>query len=356
MRICVINPNYYRSSGVTMAIRRIHEAVSPYGMDAYFVNCRYGSEEEELSWIPPHRMEHLPLMSLNPLAFMRSIMRLRRLLDRWDIQLIHVHHRRLSILLTALEPLLRRPILYSGNLTSPFSLTFWLLSPRHAIAVTNSVRDNLMATTRTRNVEILGNPTPFPDTCPSMDVAKVRRRAVCVARLVPVKGHQTLIDAWALLRDRGVANELVLVGEGPLRESLEARSQALGLADLITFRGFVSDVRSDYEQALFAILASSIEGQGIVTIEAAAAGRASLLTDVDGSRDCLPPNRALPNGLPYGKAEALADALQFWFANPEAVAEEGRTFFDFHQALNSSKVLGEKYAAAYQRTGPRSKH
>lgn len=350
MNICVINPNYYRSSGVTMAIRRIHEAVQPYGIENHFISCRYGDEEEDVSWMAPERLEHLALMSGRPRVFWHSVKRLKRLLDAWDIDLIHVHHRRLSMVLTALQPLLRRPVLYSGNLTYGFSTPFWLLSPRRAIAVTHSVRDNILATTRTRDIEILGNPTPFPPQCPAIDPNTVRRRAVCVARFVPVKGHATLIEAWALLRDRGIDAELVLVGEGPLRQDLEQKSQALGLGDRVVFRGYVSDVRNEYAQSLFAILVSSIEGQGIVTIEAAAAGRASLLTDVDGSRDCLPTQRRLPNALPYGDAGALAEALAIWFADPAAVAREGHAFFDFHQGLNSSKVLGRQYAVAYERS------
>lgn len=349
MNICVINPNYYRSSGVTVAIRRIHEAVQPHGVRNSFISCGYGDEEEDVSWISPDRLRRLNLMSAHPLVFWRSVRQLKRLLDQWNIDMIHVHHRRLSMVLSALQPLLRRPVLYSGNLTYGFSAPFWLMSPRRAIAVTPSVRDNILSTTRTRDVEILGNPTPFPDQCPGIDLAQVSRRAVCVARLVPVKGHQTLIEAWGLLRDRGVDAELVLIGEGPLRETLEQQCKALGLGDRVVFRGYVADVAGEYARSLFAVLVSSIEGQGIVTIEAAAAGRASLLTDVDGSRDCLPQERRLPNGLPYGDAGALAEALAVWFADPAAVAEEGRRFFEFHRAVNSSQVLGLKYTEIYKR-------
>ncbi len=197
MNICVINPNYYRSSGVTMAIRRIHEAVQPHGIENSFISCSYGDEEEDVSWIAPDRLKHLSLMSGHPLVFWRSVRQLKHLLDAWNVDLIHVHHRRLSMLLSALRPLLRRPVLYSGNLTYGFSVPFWLVSPRRAIAVTPSVRDNILSTTRTRDVEILGNPTPFPDPCPVIDLAAVSRRAVCVARLVPVKGHETLLEDWA---------------------------------------------------------------------------------------------------------------------------------------------------------------
>ncbi|RYF45437.1 MAG: glycosyltransferase [Comamonadaceae bacterium] len=340
--------SFFRSSGVTVAIRRIHEAVQPYGVENYFVNCGYGGDgEDDLTWQPPGRIENLPLMSGRPATVWRALTQLKRLLDAWNIDVIHVHHRRLSMLLTLFSPYLGRTLLYSGNLTYKFSLPFWLLSPARAVAVTQSVKENILSTTRTRDVTVLGNPTPFPDR--SVDAVKrPQRRAVCVARFAPVKGHATLIEAWKTLRDRGVDAELVLIGEGPLRQALEDQCRALGLSDRVAFRGYTADVRSEYEAALFAVLVSAIEGQGIVTIEAAAAGRASLLTDVDGSRDCLPPDRQLPNAVPFGDPARLADALFSWFADADAVVEEGKRFRAFHQKINSSQVLGRRYADVYQ--------
>ena len=54
--------------------------------------------------------------------------------------------------------------------------------------------------------------------------------AVWVGRMVPVKGLDVLLDAVSLLRRRGVSLRVVLVGDGPLRESLEVRVAELGLS------------------------------------------------------------------------------------------------------------------------------
>ena len=130
---------------------------------------------------------------------------------------------------------------------------------------------------------------PFSQDAAGIDLDGVRSRAVCIARLEPVKGHTYLLAAWKLLRDRGYHYELDLVGRGSLRTVLEAQAQRDGTHELIRFLGFNADVSSVIGQGLFAVLVSEVEGQGIVTLEAAAAGRPSLLTAVPGLIDLLPP-------------------------------------------------------------------
>jgi len=62
---------------------------------------------------------------------------------------------------------------------------------------------------------------------------------LCPAGLLPVKGHRYLIEAIGLLRDRGLPAELLLAGEGELREDITAQVAALELADRVTLLGAV---------------------------------------------------------------------------------------------------------------------
>lgn len=349
MKVCVINPNYYRSSGVTIAIRRIFEEVSKLGVEQHFINCCYGNEEEDKDWIPQERYCEFKLMSSNPAKLIYEILLFIKWLKKNDIHVIHVHHRRLASILLPLQLARVSTVLYTGQLTYQFTLCFWLASPKFVAAISQSVMKNVQATTRAKYIEVIGNPSEFPIQCPKIEIDRVKNRAICIARLEPVKGHEYLIDAWRILKNRGFEYELILVGEGSLRQQLEQKAVALDLSNNIHFRGYKKNVMKEMESCLFAILVSEIEGQGIVTLEAAACGRASLLTNVDGSRDCLPPQRYLPNGLPYGDSTALADALELWFANPIKVATEGRVFFDFHKALNSKQIIGNKYYLFYKK-------
>lgn len=348
IRVCVINPNYYRSSGVTVAIKSIFDSVRNKRIDTTFVTCSYGNEIEDMDWIPHDKLTAFKLMSNNPFVLIFNVWMLSRWLNKNKIDVVHSHHRRIAALLSFFSFLFKAKILYTGALTYKFSFWFWLFCPTNVVAITQSVKENIKKTTKAKNIRLIGNPTLFPASLSAMIKKEVFNRAVCIARLEKVKGHINLIKAWGILKERGYNYTLTLVGEGTLRAELYELITKLGLENQIYFKGYTSDVESEIKKNLFAILVSEIEGQGIVTIEAASAGRASILTDVDGSRDCLPSDRNLPNGLPYGDIVALANCIEYWFSHPDEVIKEGKIFFDFHKKHNSMQVIGEKYASIYQ--------
>jgi glycosyltransferase involved in cell wall biosynthesis len=87
----------------------------------------------------------------------------------------------------------------------------------------------------------------------------------------------------------------------------------------------------------------------MVTLEAAALGRPSLLTAVPGSVDLLPPGRRLRNGIEFGNVAELADTLEEWFARPEDVIEEGKRFFSFLKASTDPKTIARDYKDVYDR-------
>jgi len=62
-------------------------------------------------------------------------------------------------------------------------------------------------------------------------------RLICIARLVPKKGLDHQLRIYAALRSAGITFEARIVGEGPLRENLEALAGRLGVAANVTFTG-----------------------------------------------------------------------------------------------------------------------
>ena len=99
-------------------------------------------------------------------------------------------------------------------------------------------------------------------------------RIVCVGRLSPEKGHLGLLDAFAELHARGVADRLVLVGDGPERAWVESRGAALGVSEALTFRGRLNeqDTLAEIAGADLLVLPSFMEGLPIVLMEAMALG------------------------------------------------------------------------------------
>jgi glycosyltransferase involved in cell wall biosynthesis len=350
-RVCVVNPNFYRSSGVTVAIRSIHRAVAEYPIEQHFVSCAYGDTDDDTNWMPPGRLKQFRLMSPNPLRLAFELCRFAGWLRRNGIDLVHVHHRRLAAILCPFRTFLGCRVIYTGNAMYPSSAWFrWLARPDSATGVSRSVSENMAETMRTRGVRVISNAVDFPKAFPERDGA-FAVDAVCVARLEPVKGHSQLIEAWRILRDQGCAAKLALVGEGSLQDRLKAMVREHQLDGFVEFRGFRADVAFEFRRSRFNLLASQREGQGIVVIEAAACGLPSLLTDVDGLRDSLPPDRRLPNGLPFGDPEALASALKQWLDHPAEVRQEGQRFFEFLRGTSSAEVVGAEYARVYREIG-----
>jgi glycosyltransferase involved in cell wall biosynthesis len=90
-----------------------------------------------------------------------------------------------------------------------------------------------------------------------------------VARLVPQKGHELLLEAY---EKSGIRHKLVMVGEGPLKSNLEEKARTLGIADRVYFAGKRKNPYPWMKQADLFVLASEYEGLGIVLTEALACG------------------------------------------------------------------------------------
>jgi glycosyltransferase involved in cell wall biosynthesis len=147
---------------------------------------------------------------------------------------------------------------------------------------------------------------------------------VSVGRFVPVKGHEILFDACAQLRDRGRNFRLYLVGCGPLRQSLEAKVQSLGLAPHVRFAGPVDqrELADWYRAADLLVMSSHSEGLPNVLREALACGTPFVATDVGGIREIAdaPGCVLVPPRDPTALADGISAALAQLPASPEIVA------------------------------------
>jgi glycosyltransferase involved in cell wall biosynthesis len=140
------------------------------------------------------------------------------------------------------------------------------------------------------------------------------RALVWVGRMVEVKGLDVMLEACALLRARGIGFRLYLVGDGPLRSSLEARSRAQGLSKAISFVGCrPHDQLADwYRAADLTVLPSRSEGIPNVLRESLACGTPFVASRVGGIPEIAddPANRLVPPGNPTALAEAIDLALR----------------------------------------------
>lgn len=118
-------------------------------------------------------------------------------------------------------------------------------------------------------------------------------RLISVGRLVPVKGHDVLVCAFASAVRDGLDATLDIVGGGPERARLEALVRAEGVADRVRLLGPLGEsaLRDALHAADAFVLASRREGFGVVIVEALATGLPVLATrsggpvDIVGDRD-----------------------------------------------------------------------
>jgi len=144
-----------------------------------------------------------------------------------------------------------------------------------------------------------------------------------IGRLAPVKNHRMLLDAVKILKDQGEnhAFHFFVVGDGELREILTREAAALGIEKGVLFTGWQKEMLEVYQKLDAVVLTSLNEGTPVSLIEAMAAARPVIATEVGGVRDLMGPvdreegegYKLARHGLlvPSGDSRALAEALCF---------------------------------------------
>lgn len=176
-------------------------------------------------------------------------------------------------------------------------------------------------------------------------------RLLCVARLSEEKGHLILFDALKALHGKGIPFHCTLVGDGPLRNTLEARAAELGLAQQITFKGALAppDVAQCYRESDLVLLASFGEGIPLVLMEAMSHGRPVVATRVGGIPE-LVENGA--NGLLVspGSAREFTDALGYLLKDPARASEMGRAALETVRTRFDLDTSAERLRALFTGT------
>lgn len=169
-----------------------------------------------------------------------------------------------------------------------------------------------------------------------------RLRLLCVGSLIPRKSIDTLIRAFAMLP---LEHTLCVVGEGPEAPRLLKLAEALDLHDRIHFLPFRPPARLPefLAEADALVLPSLAEGRPNVVLEAFAAARPVIASDIDGLRELVGRNQ---RGLlfPPGEIQALAHCLRH-LTDPGLRADLGN---QARQFILDQGLTWERAAVRYQ--------
>ena len=137
-----------------------------------------------------------------------------------------------------------------------------------------------------------------------------------VTRLHDSKGNSYLVDAARLVLNERPNARFYVVGEGPLREPLEAQATTLGLGSRFVFHGFARDVARVVSAFDLSVFPSLWEGTPLTVFEALAMGKPIVATDADGLRDVLAHDRDA-RIVPRRNAAALAREIIAMMDRPD---------------------------------------
>jgi len=181
-----------------------------------------------------------------------------------------------------------------------------------------------------------------------------------IGRLTQVKNHRMLLEAAKNLKDEGKIKffRFLIIGDGELRESLKTYASKLDLQDYVTFIGWQKDMPDLYGALDIVVLTSLNEGTPVTLIEAMAASKPVVTTNVGGVSDLLgvldkktsDGYNLAQNGvlLPSGRGEILAKALFFLFKNRNMSEEMGKHAREFVLNQYSMERLVKDVEALYK--------
>ncbi len=256
-----------------------------------------------------------------------------------DLNHLHVHFGdaagevgRLTALLETRRPR-REPLTWSITIHGPGELQY---PSRYLVAEKLRDADDVFAVSELARAQMISLVEGEPDTWKKIHVVHcgldlsewsgVRSRPdstrpvriLTVGRLALHKSHHVLIEAAAILRDRGVNFRISIAGEGPEREHLEARIRELDLGGYVTLLGAVdrATVRALLDSHDVFCLASIAEGLPVVLMEAMASCVPVVTTRLLGVGDLIEDG---VSGLlvPSARPDLLAESLERLCADPE---------------------------------------
>lgn len=195
-----------------------------------------------------------------------------------------------------------------------------------------------------------GTDAPTPELAPEV-LAQLPRDGTpvigSISTLIPQKGLPDLLQAAALLKQRGKRYLMLLAGEGKLRRELEAQAHSLGLQDHVRFLGWVSAAsRRALPACDIFVQSSHWEAMSVVVLEAMAGAKPMVITAV-GENARVVVNEQTGLVVPARTPQALADALGRLLDDPDLRHRLGAAAQQRFSELFTVQEMVNNYAKLY---------
>ena len=139
-----------------------------------------------------------------------------------------------------------------------------------------------------KKTSIIYNPVNEESLSPTLPLREGRlNRIISVGRLYPQKNQAMMIRAFAKVADQFPDWQLVIFGEGPLRESLELIVESLEMKDRVLLPGRTENVIEELRKSKIFCMSSDYEGMSNAMIEAICVGLPIISTKVSGTEELI---------------------------------------------------------------------
>jgi glycosyltransferase involved in cell wall biosynthesis len=132
------------------------------------------------------------------------------------------------------------------------------------------------------NLDRFGQVSTFSEPLQDLGIKEGERIISCISQARPEKGLEYLIRALPFVAQVIPNMRLLVVGGGPLTESLQLLARSQGVAEHVLFAGVRNDVERIINASEFTVLPSESEAQGLVVLESFACGRPVVASNVGG--------------------------------------------------------------------------
>ena len=171
------------------------------------------------------------------------------------------------------------------------------------------------------------------------ELLQERPVVVSVGRLAAVKGYDGLIKAWS-----GVDADLLIVGEGPERDTLTTLITQLDLKDRVHLVGYRDDVPAIMAHSDLVVISSEREGFPYVMVEALHLEKIIVATRFPGADKLLPESYIVP----YGEPAELRQAINAALANRQQAAQNYRPTWQDAKRRFTVESMVEQTNAVYR--------
>lgn len=258
----------------------------------------------------------------------KTLIGIRRLIKKLDIDIVNTHSSKDTLVGGLAAKLSGCRFVRTRHLSIPVKkMALMNRLADHVITTGETVRQSLIHHSGLKEGNVTSVPTGFDQAVfdpAQYDYGLMRsdfnllKDEIAIGIIAVLRGgkrHDLFLQMGRILKEKGFNIRLLIAGDGPVKQSLEALVNQQNMNDYVTFLGYVDQPEKLLSALDFFVLSSDAEGVPQSVIQALAMNKATLATDVGSTSDLYSDNNFLL--IPKGEPLEWAKKIEYLLNHPE---------------------------------------